>query len=140
MQRKLRNHPFQIHKHFPNVSDSVFSRNNSNYLNYNSNGFKDLGENLNAGFDINEITSKVRFNSSKDAKIDQSLEFKFHYYDETSNETYLGLTDSDFKKTPFLRYMGSGKDKMDADHFQISLTNSIQLSQNSTYTHVHRNN
>ena len=29
------------------------------YLNYNSNGFKKLGENLNTGFDINEITSTM---------------------------------------------------------------------------------
>ena len=106
------------------------------YLNYNSNGFKDLGENLNTGFDINEITSKVRFNSSKDAKIDQSLEFKFHYYDETSNETYLGLTDSDFKKTPFLRYMGSGKDKMDAEHNQYLITHEIKISEKFNITSI----
>ena len=31
------------------------------YLNYNSNGFKSLGNKLNTGFDINEITSKFRF-------------------------------------------------------------------------------
>ena len=106
------------------------------YLNYNSNGFKDLGENLNTGFDINEITSKVRFNSSKDAKIDQSLEFKFHYYDETSNETYLGLTDSDFKKTPFLRYIGSGKDKMDAEHNQYIITHEIKISEKFNITSI----
>ena len=99
------------------------------YLNYNSNGFKDLGENLNTGFDINEITSKVRFNSSKDAKIDQSLEFKFHYYDATSNEPYLGFTDSDFKKSPFLRYIGSGKDKMDAEHNKYLITHEIKISE-----------
>ena len=106
------------------------------YLNYNSNGFKDLGENFNTGFDINEITSKVRFNSSKDAKIDQSLEFKFHYYDETSNETYLGLTDSDFKKTPFLRYIGSGKDKMDAEHNQYLITHEIKISEKFNITSI----
>ena len=104
------------------------------FLNYNSNGFKDLGENLNTGFDINEITSKVRFNSSKDAKINQSLELKFHYYDEASNETYLGLTDSDFKKTPFLRYIGSGKDKMDAEHTQYLITHEIKISEKFNIT------
>jgi len=104
------------------------------FLNYNSNGFKDLGENLNTGFDINEITSKVRFNSSKDAKINQSLELKFHYYDEASNETYLGLTDSDFKKTPFHRYIGSGKDKMDAEHTQYLITHEIKISEKFNIT------
>ena len=104
------------------------------FLNYNSNGFKDLGEKLNTGFDINEITSKVRFNSSKDATINQSLELKFHYYDEVSNETYLGLTDSDFKKTPFHRYIGSGKDKMDAEHTQYLITHEIKISEKFNIT------
>ena len=106
------------------------------YLNYNSNGFKKLGENLNTGFDINEITSKVKFNSSKNAKINQSLELKFHYYDEVSNETYLGLSDSDFKKTPFLRYIGSGKDKMDAEHIQYMITHEIKISEKFNITSI----
>ena len=72
------------------------------YLNYNSNGFKSLGNKLNTGFDINEITSKFRFEIFKKSKTKQSLEFKFHHYDEISNETYLGLTNSDFDKNPFL--------------------------------------
>ena len=85
------------------------------YLNFNSDGFKSLGNNLNTGFDINEITSKIRYKTPNHIKEKQSFEFKFHHYDEISNETYLGLTESDFEKTPHLRYAGSEKDKMDAE-------------------------
>ena len=92
------------------------------YLNYNSNGFKSLGNNLNTGFDINEITAKLRIEISKKRKTEQSLEFKFHHYDEISNDTFLGLTENDFEKNPFLRYPGSEKVKMDADHIQYLLT------------------
>ncbi|MDC1336771.1 TonB-dependent receptor plug domain-containing protein, partial [Flavobacteriaceae bacterium] len=74
------------------------------YLNFNSDGFKSLGNNLNTGFDINEITTKFKYKTSKKAKIKQNVELKLHSYDEISNETYLGLTETDFEKNPFLRY------------------------------------
>ena len=80
----------QLHSTFGNSFDNFGYM--IEYLNYNSDGFKALGNNLNTGFDINEITSKIRLNSSDQSLISQSLEFKFHYYDEISNETYLGLT------------------------------------------------
>jgi Fe(3+) dicitrate transport protein len=99
------------------------------YLNFNSNGFKSLGNNLNTGFDINEITSKIRYKTPDYFKVKQSLEFKFHHYDEISNETYLGLTESDFEKTPHLRYAGSEKDKMDAEHVQYLITHEINFSE-----------
>ena len=100
------------------------------YLNYNSDGFKTLGNNLNTGFDINEITSKIKFTTPENKGIKQSFEFKFHHYDEISNETYLGLTESDFETKPFLRYPGSEKDKMDAEHIQYLLTHEINFSKN----------
>ena len=99
------------------------------YLNFNSNGFKSLGNNLNTGFDINEITSKIRYKTPDHLKVKQSLQFKFHHYDEVSNETYLGLTESDFEKNPYLRYPGSEKDKMDAEHVQYLLTHEIDFSE-----------
>ncbi len=98
------------------------------YLNFNSDGFKSLGNELNTGFDINEITSKIRFKSSEKAKIKQSTELKFHSYDEISNETYLGLTENDFENDPYLRYPGSEKDKMDAEHIQFLLTHELSFS------------
>ena len=99
------------------------------YLNFNSDGFKSLGNDLNTGFDINEITSKIKFNSSEKAKVQQSAELKFHSYDEISNETYLGLTENDFEKNPFLRYPGSEKDKMDAEHTQFLLTHELNFNE-----------
>ena len=99
------------------------------YLNFNSNGFKSLGNNLNTGFDIDELTSKIRYKTPDHFKVIQSLQFKFHHYDEVSNETYLGLTESDFEKNPYLRYPGSQKDKMDAEHVQYLLTHEIDFSE-----------
>ena len=97
-------------------------------LNYNSDGFKSLNDDLNTGFDINEITSKIKF-VPKTSNIDQSFELKFHTYDEISNETYLGLTETDFQKNPYLRYPGSEKDKMSAEHKQYVLTHELFVNE-----------
>jgi len=97
-------------------------------LNYNSDGFKSLNDDLNTGFDINEITSKIKF-VPKTTNIDQSFELKFHTYDEISNETYLGLTETDFQKNPYLRYPGSEKDKMSAEHKQYVLTHELFVNE-----------
>ena len=97
-------------------------------LNYNSDGFKSLNDDLNTGFDINEITSKIKF-VPKTPNVDQSFELKFHTYDEISNETYLGLTETDFQKNPYLRYPGSEKDKMSAEHKQYVLTHELFVNE-----------
>lgn len=99
------------------------------YLNFSSDGFKSLGNNLNTGFDINEITSKLKYTTSENTRFKQSIEFKFHHYDEISNETYLGLTDGDFEKNPYMRYSASEKDKMDAEHVQYVFTHEINFSE-----------
>lgn len=99
------------------------------YLNFNSNGFKSLGNNLNTGFDINEVTSKLRYTTSENVRFKQNVELKFHHYDEISNETYLGLTEADFEKNPYLRYAASEKDRMDAEHVQYVLTHEINFSE-----------
>ena len=97
-------------------------------LNYNSDGFKSLNDDLNTGFDINEITSKIKF-VPKTPNIDQSFELKFHTYDEISNETYLGLTETDFQKNSYFRYPGSEKDKMSAEHKQYVLTHELFVNE-----------
>ncbi|WP_250434235.1 TonB-dependent receptor family protein [Hanstruepera flava] len=98
------------------------------YLNYNSDGFKNLLDNQNTGFDKNDVVAKFRVNSSHDAKTKQALEFKFQYSDEISNETYLGLTDEDFETSPFDRYASSQVDRMDTEHIQFMATHSLDFT------------
>ena len=71
------------------------------YLNFNSDGFKNLPDGSNTGFDKNDVVAKFRVNSNPDAKLNNHLDFKFQYSDEVSNETYLGLTENDFETNPF---------------------------------------
>tara|TARA_R110002111_G_scaffold185630_1_gene251637 strand:+ start:3376 stop:5607 length:2232 start_codon:yes stop_codon:yes gene_type:complete len=104
------------------------------YLNFNSDGFKNLPDNSNTGFDINEVVAKFRVNSKVDAKLQQALEVKFQYSDEVTNETYLGLTEADFANSPFDRYAASQVDQMNAEHLQLMLTHTLQFSKNFRIT------
>lgn len=104
------------------------------YLNFGSNGFKNLPDNSNTGFDINEVTAKFKVNTNPDAKIKQALETKFHYYDERSNETYLGLTEEDFDANPYSRYASSQDDRMTAQQIQLMFTHVLEFSKNFRVT------
>ncbi len=104
------------------------------YLNYNSNGFKNLDNGENTGFDKNDLVAKFRVNTNPEAKIGQSFELKFQYSDEDSNETYLGLTENDFAASPFRRYAGSQQDEMNTEHLQFMGTHILNLSPNLAIT------
>ncbi len=97
---------------------------------YGSDGFKQLDEGGNTGFDKKDYLVKFRVNTNPTAKIYQSLSFKIGETIETSNETYLGLTEADFKINPYRRYFASQKDVIKTDQSQFSLTHVIKLSKN----------
>jgi len=111
------------------------------YLNYNSNGFKDLDDGGDTGFDKNDLVAKFRMNTNPEAKTGQALEFKFQYSDENSDETYLGLTQEDFETSPFRRYAGSQEDRMETEHTQFMITHTLDFSDYFHITTVgYRNN
>ncbi len=81
-------------------------------------GFKKLDGGGNTGFDIEEYVAKARFATAEDAERYQELELKLGYTDQVSRETYLGLTDADFRATPFRRYAASQRDVFRGRHEQ----------------------
>ena len=114
---------------YANVGDSF--KNFGYMVEYNrrqSEGFKNLDNGGDTGFDMNDVVAKFRINTDADAKVYQSLDFKFQYSDEQSDETYLGLTDEDFNRTPFRRYAGSQEDLMDTEHTQFMLTHTAKFN------------
>lgn len=89
----------------------------------NVDGFKTLQapsgsvvDDYNTGFDKNDFFGRVRLATAPGASVYQALTVTAGYTDETSNETYLGLTADDFAATPYLRYAGSQRDQMNAEH------------------------
>jgi len=110
-------------------------------FNYGSNGFKVLDNGGNTGFNKNDFITKLRFTSDKDARIKQSLSIKLGYCQETSNETYVGLTEDDFNLTPYRRYSGSQMDVMTSVQNQLSFTYQIQPKKGiNLSTSFYRNN
>ena len=84
-------------------------------------GFKELPDGASTGFDVDDYMAKLRVNSDRLGESYQELELKLGYTSEASDETYLGLTDEDFDRTPLARYPASGVDLMEADHSQVQI-------------------
>ncbi|MDX1950444.1 MAG: TonB-dependent receptor [Rickettsiales bacterium] len=106
-----------------------------------SSGFKNIdfigGDN---GFDIEDVVTKFRVSTDASADIYQDLELKLGYYNELSNETYLGLTRQDFTLNPFRRYASSQMDNMNSHAKQIALTHFVELNPHlDVTTSIYRN-
>ena len=112
---------------------------------YESDGFKNLENGSETGFDKQDYLFKFRIQTNPDAKVFQSLGLKLGIADESSNETYLGLTSEDFLSDPYQRYAGSQNDLMKTQQEQYSLTHQVQLpfnldiSTTAYRTDFHRN-
>ncbi|WP_411819779.1 TonB-dependent receptor [Hyphococcus formosus] len=107
-------------------------------------GFKEIDAGGDTGFDVSDYVIKAGLYTKDGASVPQSLEFKFQRSDETSDETYLGLTRSDFSENPYRRYNASQEDQFNSDHetFQITykadLTDDLSFSVNAYRTEFSR--
>ncbi|HCP98625.1 MAG TPA: TonB-dependent receptor [Pseudoalteromonas sp.] len=82
---------------------------------YGADGFKELpvGDD-NTGFEKNDVL--VKFGHTFGANDAHNIEFKAKYSEETSDETYMGLTDADYQQNPNRRYAASQNDEMNTRH------------------------
>jgi Fe(3+) dicitrate transport protein len=93
-----------------------------------NNGFKELPDGADTGFARNEWMAKAFYVVDPRARIKNELTLKLTYSDEVSNETYLGLTDIDFKRNPDQRYMASQLDRMENHRTSIVLGHRLDVS------------
>jgi Fe(3+) dicitrate transport protein len=95
-------------------------------------GFKDIDgpANSGSGFDISDYLVKMQFDSQATASIYQSLRVKAGYTDHVSDETYLGLTESDFWQNPTRRYAASAGDVFTGEHEQLQASYIIETEGN----------
>jgi Fe(3+) dicitrate transport protein len=77
-----------------------------------SDGYKKIDRtHADTGFDLHDYVGKLGWENDR-----QSILLKAQYSEETSDETYLGLTDVDFNSDDKRRYGLSSIDKMKNDH------------------------
>jgi Fe(3+) dicitrate transport protein len=84
----------------------------------------------NTGFQRGELMFKGFVNNDLDSHAFNRLTLKFVGSRENSNETYLGLTDADFRADPDRRYTSSQLDNMDWWRAAIDLTHNLAVGDN----------
>ncbi len=115
-------------------------------LNLSTTGFKELdsvGGTLgrydgDTGFERNDLSLKTSYDLNGEYR--QRLSLKLGYADESSNETYVGLSKADFDEDPNRRYAASSLDNMQWEHTQVQLTHVFEPTLSSQVTtDVYRN-
>ena len=94
-----------------------------------SDGFKDLDGGGNTGFAKNEFMLKSRYDFANTGPIAHSIEGKAGYADETSHETYMGLTLDDFRDDPYRRYAASQLGLMNWKRGQLELSYTMSVDE-----------
>lgn len=99
-------------------------------------GFKELDGGGDTGFARTDIMMKGRYTFDPVGSVVNELELKVGYQNEGSNETYLGLSDEDFRATPYRRYGASRLDRMDWNRTQFQLTHRARFRPNLELTTI----
>ena len=98
-------------------------------------GFKELDNGGPTGFDADDLMLKIGAYKS-DGPMPQSVELKYQTREETSNETYLGLTLEDFRANPDRRYDASADDVFRGENELFQLTHKIEVSPTLSLTTI----
>ncbi len=92
-----------------------------------SDGFKQLSNGGNTGFDKQDYLGKWQWTSSDSGRVQHAIAVKAGYTKENNNETYLGLTATDYANDPYSRYAASAKDNMRSEHDLASVRYALRL-------------
>lgn len=110
-----------------------------------SDGFKDIDRSSrDTGYNISDYLIKTRFKSDQSSYPRHQLDFKYQSSDETSNQTYVGLSDADFDRDPNRLYGLTALDEMNTDHsgtnlrYLITFSEQFSLSTTAYYNQFER--
>ena len=101
-------------------------------LSYGADGFKRVdSSNQDTGFERNDIGIKLAY-SLPQSRFEHRVTFLLEVGDEVADETYLGLTDNDFRATPNRRYAASQLAKFSSEHYNTLINYSAKLTPKNT--------
>lgn len=89
-------------------------------------GFKWLPNHSDTGFSRNEWVVKLSHVLDPTAETTHTFRLKLGYADEVSNESYLGVAESDFAEEPNARYAASNLDQMNNHRTSLVLTHELE--------------
>ncbi|WJG08913.1 TonB-dependent receptor [Aliiglaciecola sp. LCG003] len=105
---------------------------------WQSDGFQHIDRSdKDTGLDVTDYTLKLAYAPKGSA---HSVELKLQFADQQSNQSYLGLTDADFRKDPNRRYGLSELDNIETDHSQMILRYGFEVNKDLSFTAVVYNN
>ncbi|MAD89732.1 MAG: TonB-dependent receptor [Pseudoalteromonas sp.] len=126
----------KVHGHFGSVVNNVGFLVEG--VSLKADGFKELDGGGDTGFEKNDILAKFNYQLSNNG-IDHKFGLKLSYADEQSDETYLGLTETDFAENPYRRYAATQPALMDTKHQQIMFSHNLEFNNLSVTTRLYRN-
>ncbi|MDX2086617.1 MAG: TonB-dependent receptor [Kofleriaceae bacterium] len=97
------------------------------YVRLQTEGFKKLDGGGDTGFDKDDVQVVGRLMSKPSAANYHTLDLRVGYGRETSNETYTGLTEGDFRAAPQRRYIASQLDQMNWDHWRLRANHRVDI-------------
>jgi Fe(3+) dicitrate transport protein len=127
----------RIHANYGSVTDSGFGYMLETHQ-WKSDGFQTIdNSNTDTGLDVEDYTVKFSY-APADSR--HALELKYQYAQQDSNQTYLGLTDADFKANSYRRYGVSALDNIATEHNQLILRHEFTINDAATLTTTAYNN
>ncbi len=98
------------------------------YVKLRTDGFKQLDGGGDTGFDKDDASLWLHRAADPDARLSSRLDLRLGWADETSRETYTGLSEADFRATPQRRYAATQRDEMTWDHWRLRADHHLALS------------
>ena len=127
----------RIHANYGSVTDSGLGFMVETHQ-WKSDGFQSIdNSNTDTGLDVEDYTVKLSY-APTDSR--HAFELKYQYAQQDSNQTYLGLTDVDFKANPYRRYGVSALDNITTEHNQLILRHEFTINDSATLTTTAYNN
>ena len=105
---------------------------------WQSDGYQNIDRSSrDTGLDVADYTVKLGY-AALDSR--HRFELKLQYADQDSQQSYLGLTDSDFARDAYRRYGISALDNINTEHEQQIIRYQFELSEQLTFTATAYNN
>ena len=98
---------------------------------WQSDGFQSVDRGGDSGLDVRDYTAKFAWRPNGGP---HAIELKLQKAEQTSDQSYLGLTDRDFSTASLRRYGISMLDQIETDHDQVILRYQYDLSSNAQFS------